>query len=407
MQVRESIEKLRNGIVRDFALGILASAVMVASSQLCIFPLLARIYDANAYGLILTVAAVGNVFVAVFGASLNNVRLVMESEYEEEGCAGDFIPLLLILSIIGTALCKVYLVGVVGISAITDILLLGFVLCGIIRTYGIAAFQIKIDFFRNLILSLLTALGNVIGCLIVFLMHNEKIWPLAFLLGQIAGVMYISQKSNIFYEPFVFTRLFWKTTRKEAVLILTTFCSQILGYLDRFLLYPLLGGSAVAAYVVASFFGKCLGLVVNPIGSVLLSYYSNKKYGMNRRKLWRNNFIVIVLAMGFMLFSFAFSEMGTSWLYPSLIDNAKPYLVVANLAAVVNVVGNMIQPVVLKFASTPWLVGNQIFYMTIYFGLGLFMIKIDGLMGFSYAALIASMVRVVFLCCAAHLSIGE
>ena len=99
------------------------------------------------------------------------------------------------------------------------------------------------------------------------------------------------------------------------------------------------------------------------------------------------------------------SEWVTGLFYPSLIGQAKPYLLIANLAAVINVTGNLAQPAILKFASTKWIAINQIFYMVIYLGLGVVLSRTNGLMGFSQAALASSTVRAFIFFGAGHVAI--
>lgn len=401
------IDRLKNGIYRDFVLSLIASAVTTVVAQLITYPVLARICTSTEYGMILTIMGMGNVIMLALGNSLNNVRLVMNEDYDEKGYAGDYLPLLVFLSVVGAIVYFIYLIWFGEKSIFLIFSLCGFAFCGILQSYGSVAFRIKINYVKNLLLNICVAVGSIVGLLIFCFTRKLSLWALTFVIGQIFGVIYIYLKSPIFKEPFRFTPLLMKTLKKEVVLLFTTLCANILVYLDRLILYPLLGGDAVSTYTVASFFGKSLAILMNPISGVLLTYYAKKNYGMNMRKFWKNNILTLGVSAAFMIFSLLTSEWITGILYPSLIEQAKPYLIIANMTAVINVVGNMAQPAVLKFAPTKWQAINQISYMAVYLGLGIKLSKTNGLMGFSQAALIAATIRVLIFYSVGHRSLKK
>ena len=70
-------------------------------------------------------------------------------------------------------------------------------------------------------------------------------------------------------------------------------------YLDRLLLLPILGGSAVSVYTVASFAGKSLGVLMTPMAGVLLSYYAQKDYVMTRKTFWKINGSVLAIFLNY------------------------------------------------------------------------------------------------------------
>ena len=74
----------------DFVISILASVIYTFARQIVVFPLLAaHLTDAD-YGTLLTVAGLANVCTAMIGSSLNNIRLIDDSHYKEQGLLGDF-----------------------------------------------------------------------------------------------------------------------------------------------------------------------------------------------------------------------------------------------------------------------------------------------------------------------------
>ena len=70
---------------------------------------------------------------------------------------------------------------------------------------------------------------------------------------------------------------------------------------------------------------------------------------------------------------------------------------VANLAAVVNVTSNMVQPAVLKFAPTRWQLIIQLIYGGVYLVVGYTSASWFGVWGFCVSSVIAAVFRLLIL----------
>ena len=77
MQSGESIIKKISG---DFILNFIASAVVTAVMQLLMYPLINRVVGNIIYGNFLTIIGIVNTISAVVGTTLNNIRLIRETE---------------------------------------------------------------------------------------------------------------------------------------------------------------------------------------------------------------------------------------------------------------------------------------------------------------------------------------
>lgn len=385
-------------IYKDFALNILASVIITGISQLVLYPWLAKVYNPQTYGLILTVMGIGNVFVTAVGNSINNVRLLMEEEYKKNKFKGDFLPIIAIASIVSAILMAVYIQTTsIAIDLIACILLCAYVIIGSLRGYAVVAYRLKLDFRGNLICCIAIGVGQVVGLIITVLAKNSSLWPLAFVLGEALAIPIIMKHSDILFEPYRITPLLGRTVKKLIALCATSLIANVLIYLDRIMLLPILGGDAVSTYTTASFFGKCLGILLTPMAGVLLGYYAQSGFSMTLEKFRKTNLVVLSGATLFYLVSLTLSKPITGLLYPSLIDSANDYLVIANLTAIVAAVGSMTQPAVLKFAPIRLQVYIQIGYCLIYLGGGYFGSQQGGLFGFSIAALVAVLMRLIAL----------
>ena len=99
----------------------------------------------------------------------------------------------------------------------------------------------------------------------------------------------------------------------------------------------------------------------------------------------------------FQLFCWLFAPWFTKLLYPTLYDHSLPYIFLANLGAVVNIAGNMAQPMILKACSTKYLMAIQLIYGIAYILLSAILLPLHGLMGFCVATICANLIRLLAL----------
>ena len=100
---------LMKKIFFDMALNIFATAIPTFALQLIILPILARSMSDAKYGLLVTILAILNVVPSTMGNVLNNIRLLYNNDYIENGYEGDFNVILLLLT--GINLIRYYISG--------------------------------------------------------------------------------------------------------------------------------------------------------------------------------------------------------------------------------------------------------------------------------------------------------
>lgn len=379
---------------KDFMFNILASLISTGVLQFIVYPSFAKIFHVSLYGQLLTIVGIVNAISLSFGNILNNTRLIQNSEYEEENISGDFNVILSVVNIIGFMI--IIIVGNMLFSfSVTINFLLGiYTILLIIKSYLIVAYRLILDFKLNLYNNIFTVFGYLIG---IYITGKTLLWPLTFILGELISIIFLFYTTDLIKEPFKLTKLFKKTKNKYIILILTGLIGNSLVYLDRLIIYPLLGGVAVSIYTVASLFGKTLGIVLGPISGVLLGYYSKSDFNMTKKTFWFLNFSTIILSILFFGFAMGVGPWFTEILYPSLIEEAKPYMFYANLVAVIGAASNMIQPAVLKFAPTQWQFVKEVTFGIIYVVLGIVLGTEYGLIGFCIAGIIANLFKTIFL----------
>ena len=388
----------------DFMYNILASLILTGVSQVILYPFLAYRYTDAEYGTILTIIGVINTLIVAFGNTLNNVRLIMATDYDKRQCTGDFNILLAgtlaFVLIANFVICIVFFKVPIGVT-------LGicfFAVLGTIKSYYSVAFRLVLDFKKILFLNIVGAVGYLLGIGIVFLI---PFWVIPFVLSEFLQIVYIFKNSNLQKEPYKTTPLLKDSTIKYSILIVTGFFSTLITYLDRIIIYPLLGASAVSTYTVASYFGKALGILMTPIAGVLLGYYAQKNFKMSRKLFWTINLVTLFVGVLFMVFVVIVAPPITKLLYPTIFEKASPYIFAANLAATINVLCSLTQSSVLKFAPTWVQIVKEVAYGFVYVLCGYLLLNTYGLMGFCVAAIAANAIKLLVLYVIGSIFIGK
>lgn len=387
----------------DFLLRISSSVLTTLANQVVLLPLLAYIFDEAEYGLILTLFGIKNIISGTLGNSLYSTRLIVNNRYEEEGKTGDFNLLITISTLLSAVAVAVVSFFFKGVSPVIWLLLVPVVMIYTLNAYLTVWYPVKLQFKKSFVHSMVVSVGTIIGAGLVYI---TKLWPLAYLASGVAGLCFILVKTKIFKEGFKKTDLMGTTVGKWGVLMLTTLLVNVVTYLDRLILYPLLGAEAVSTFSTASYFGKALSIVAMPVASVMLGYYAQRNFKMNTKRFWTINGVCLLMLVAFAGFSLLLGKPVTGLLFPKLIDDAAPYVFIANVSCAVAALVQIVQSAAMRYAKTYWQLVIQIVYFVIYFGVGLIMIKTNGLMGFCIASLIANCARMIMQLVIGHFAVG-
>ncbi len=389
-------------LTSDFILRISSSLITTFANQIVLLPILAAVFDEAMYGTILTVVGIKNIISGTLGNSLYSTRLVMNSEYEERGKHGDFNPLIAAGSAVSVVAMIVTALVFGTLDTATWLLLIPVTVLYTLNVYLIVWYPVKLEFRKSFVHSIIVSIGTLIGTGLVYV---TKLWPLAYLCSALAGFIFLVCRTGVLKEPFCRTPLFKKTTVKWGVMIGATLLTNVVTYLDRLVLNPLMGPEAVATYSTASYFGKALSVLAMPVASVLLGYYAQRNFKMTRRLFWLTNAAYGAVFVLYLAVSLVAGEWVTGLLFPTLVADAAPYIFLANASAALAAVIQLVQSVALKYAPTYWQIFIQIGYLGLYFGLGVYFLSLWGLMGFCIASLIANVFRMGVLLIISHIAL--
>lgn len=384
---------INKNLFKDFTLSILASIIGTFVIQMIAYPYLSRIMSSEEYGLLLTTIGIINTVGVSLGNSLNNTRILMQKEYEDNKLNGDYNLLFISAIVIGSIIITIITllvyeelnITIIG-CIITSALLL-------FRSYHSVSFRIFIDYRKNLICSVYGAIGCLVGLITTYF---TGIWILTFILSELFSCIYIVFKAETVKEGFNKTKILKRSINKYIYILSAAILSTVMMYMDRFFIFPILGSEKVAIYNVASFLGKTLGIVMIPISGVLLTYYA-KESKLTLKRFYSRISIFTIISSVFYIVILVIGIPISRILYPTLIEESTPYFAIANLAAIIFILGNTIQPTLLRFCSAKWQPILQIIYLLLYLLLGYLGMDMWGLIGFCYAVLISNLIKIILM----------
>ncbi|MCI3922716.1 hypothetical protein MO973_21010 [Paenibacillus sp. TRM 82003] len=380
-------------ILSNIGLNILASVFPIFLLQFFLFPVIASRTTADSYGQFLTIVGIMSLFASTIGNVLNNSRLLNFKKYDEEKITGDYNLLL-----VGLVLVNIFLMGgalwfFVGTNFLLNFFILMASILLLLIDYGRVEFRIRLNYKKMLCDSFFLMAGYIIGFLFFLKTGN---WLYIYFFGYAMSFLYILKKTTLFQENFTRTYLF-KQTASQTLLLLTS--GLLIGagtYIDRILLFPLLGGEAVSIYFIATILGKTLFLVIQPVAGVMLSYLAGMQKFQNKLFFALTGTAIILGGFGYVMVVLI-SKPVLYFLYPNYAAEALMYIKVTTLASIISLASNIINPVIMRFCHLKWQVFINATYMLNYTFVSLLFLKHLGLFGFCVGIVIAGGVNFVFM----------
>lgn len=384
---------MKRKIAFDMVLNIVATAIPTFVLQLLILPMLAKYMDSDEYGILVTVLAVLNVVPATLGNSMNNIRLIAGGNISA-GKAKNYNALLLIMAVL-----NVIVVGSLvsfydqQISLTNLSLTLIVALLWMYRDYHLVAFRLNINYPYIMFSNLLLIPGYLVGWL---LFQIDGRWQWIYIFGNLSALVFILTKSRLWCEPIETDVAFTRICGQTALLFTSNMLNRITTYADKMLILPILGGTTVSIYYVATLFGKVVSLVITPVSSVMLSYLARLKK-KNDSVFWQAVLSsAVVCTIGYFV-CLIISRPVLGWIYPQYVDDAMHYIAITTGTMVLTALITIVNPFVLKFYDMKWQVLINSFYVFVYIGLTLLLLTRLGLYGFCLGSLVAASVKLLFL----------
>ena len=375
-------------------INLIGTGLPLVALQLIVYPIVARRIDAEAYGRMQSLISVIFLISGTIGGALSTTRLIHQYDYEERGQTGDFSVLNLaslgIVAIATPIVISVYLgtVDVYELILITVISILNYA-----ELYYEVGLRLKLNYRKIFINKAIGALGYLIGFLI-FCPTDD--WHYIFICAYFFQTLYCVLNTELIREPLNKTEAFWDTSRSYGNITVASAFNKSLTYVDKLLLYPLLGGEAVSIYYAANIFGKLVLQVLEPITNVILSYLSKEK--RVSRSVWG---LTIPIGVGFCIVMYIFcllvSRFVLTILYPQFVDEAMKLIPISTLSLCVSSFVNIIHPLALKTIKTNRQIVISGAGLACYIALALTLYRNSGLMGCCIALLVSYTVKLVLI----------
>lgn len=378
----------------DIILNIIATVIPLIVLQLIILPLLSRRINEDEYGMILTIISIATIIATSLGNALNNIRLISQNVYKENGKTGDFQILLLGEFFVGIII-TIIAIGKYNIDKTDYILVILMVLLWTAKEYYAVEFRINLDYTGIVISNVILVIGYMMGsCLYVIIGY----WELIYVVGIFFSVGYIIIKSKIKFECLPISHLFRGTIVNLLILIAASLINNLLNYADRIIIYPLIGGTAVSIYYSSTLFGKLVSTAVSPINSVMLSYLSKKQL------LQQTLILKVLLTSGFLgVIGYVVCRIiaypALNILYPQWAEQSMEYVPITTLIAMVTMVTSTLTPFVLKFCAMKWQIVINASVLAVYLFSSVMLFKFYGLTGFCLGVLLSTIVKLIIMIC--------
>lgn len=385
---------MKKKIFFDFAINIISNLVLIAIIQLLILPILSRDVTTKVFGEIVSIYGFSNVITTFLGNTLNNIRLITSDKEKPDFFSLSFITnivsfiLIFILSFIYGRNLSVANIIIFSISTMLTNN----------RIYSSVFYRKQLKFIGLLYMNLSVVAGYLLG---MFLLNQigGSYWSLIFLIGEIIGHVYLFLSNNeIVYEfkTADLKKLDHRITKKFINLSFANLIANVLNYLDRFMILPILGAVSMSTFYAASSISKIIAMLVTPMTNVLLSYIAKDDYKIKRKKLL---LITMYLFVAFIPMYFIVNYVSVfliNILYPSLANQSLPLVPIITIGILFNVIGNIINTFLLKLYKLFYQNVIQVSYGAIYVFLTIILSLNYGIIGFSVAYVIAMVLKLLF-----------
>ncbi|MCJ1661280.1 hypothetical protein MT341_01540 [Staphylococcus sp. NRL 18/288] len=275
--------------LKDSTLNIISNLIVVVVIQLIAFPFINKNVNNDQFALLIVLYGIAIVVATSLGNTLNNVRLLHREDIDEIEretiFTNGFIIILILNLIIFSGVSLFY-------SHNFDFNLLLMIIFSLLLTsryYLNVYFRENLKYINILLVNIFVFIGYLLGLLIFkFLI---PFYSIVFVFGELLGFIFLVKKNN--FIKYINAK---KTTNKKKIkkifddyvnFTLINVIINVLNYLDRFILLPIIGPLLVNVYFIASTASKMIGLITTPMNNVILSYLSVKNSKDNLKGLYK------------------------------------------------------------------------------------------------------------------------
>ena len=388
------MKNILNKNIRDFSVYTFAFGLYIFSQQVLIMPIISRNTNEKIFSEIILFITFFNIFCIVIGDELSNTRIARNKVYDKKYADGDFFYLLFFLTI-----CLIFLVIIANIFINISWLKI-FIFCliislGVSRYFLMSFYKIDQKFKSILKANIFYLFGSICG---LFLFFNYQLLYAPFLVAEILSILFICldlfylNKHSITFER---TREFENTKKMFSDLSITAIIINLISYMDRVIILPILGASSMAIYFSASSTSKILALIANPLSSFLLSKMGTND-NLDKKNILRfaiKYFLPMIIV--FFSASLILCFIAINFLYPQYYFPAINLIYPISLAVSLSLVNILFKPFLILTVKSKLVLYSNIFY-ALTFMLSIYpMVYFGGLYGFACSVALGRLIQLL------------
>lgn len=382
--------------LKDTSINIISNLLLVSVIQLICFPLLNKSETENVFSLITVIYGYAIIIATTLGNTLNNVRLLYNNKItqsKKEYLFNNIFKYVIIGNIIiFSLLIWLYTKEV----TVNNILIVLFSALLTSRYYLNVYFREKLNFTKILFSNVSILIGYLIGILLYVTLL--EFYSVIFVMGELLGIVYIikniqgntyEDENNYEIESNIKNKVYKDYTNYT----LTNLMINALNYLDRIIVFPLVGANAMTTYFIGSTTSKMISLITTPMNNVLLSYITA---GESKNTYFKtlNLIVMISLIPSFFLIKYT-SLLLTKILYYDYFDHVDKIMNLITIICLLSIYNSVINPFCMKILSSITLLKIQITYAGFYIISALLCTINYGLFGFCWATIISILFRLI------------
>lgn len=390
---KDGVIMVKKVFIMDSVKTIIGTLLIALGLQFLAYPIINQRVGNEAFGSILTIYTIITITSVVLGNTLNNIRLINMNLYKSNHYYWKFVLILLISILIESIALIVVFLYFFNLNTIDIIflILLNILMC--LRIYLNVFFRMTLKYNQILYIALIQFLGLLIGLLLYYLTQN---WIVCFITSELFATIYTlvklrgltigayqSEDNNVV---------------KDYVMLLSTNSLNNLNlYLDRLILLPIIGGTAVTISFLSTFIGKMLATFLYPINNVVLSHISvNESDNIKKQYLKTNLFAIAALCL-VMIICYPITIIIVSLLYNIDSSLYSKFIILGNIGVLFNAVSIMIQTLNTKHASITLQANYMTFHTITFIFITILMTIAFGLNGFFWTTLFSNIIKYVIL----------
>lgn len=377
--------------LKDSFINVFSNMILVSSLQLMIFPLISRNENNDYFAILISIYGIILILATSFGNTLNNVRLINNkfiSDEEKEGIFTRYIIKIILINMI----IIIIVLGYYSVDLINSIFIVFFTILLTLRYYLNVYFREKLNYKKMFLTNISVIIGYLIG-LIIYL-SIFKFYGFIFFLGELSGFLFLSihtsfriknisslKNAKIFYD--------YKNYVQINLII------NVMNYLDRIILLPIVGSVAMTTYFIGFTASKVLSMLTTPINNVILSYLSLN----DKSKHYFSKLIIIFILMTLPMFFIIkyLSLIIVKILYNNYLLEVSNYMNLIVIICLLSIYNSIVYPFAMNLLKSNLILKIQLYYALFYLFIAVGLSLKYNLYGFCIATILALLLKLIVI----------